>query len=115
MHIKDRIVDMALNGSGIRDTARVLSVAVGAVITTLKKACNLVKIHWKKLVKSGMPEQPVLLLPVALELDEQWSFVSGKWNQRWLWLALNHHNTGVLAYVFSDHRDATCWQLKQSL
>ena len=29
---------MALNGSGIRDTARVLSVAVGTVITTLKKS-----------------------------------------------------------------------------
>ena len=36
--VKDRIVDMALNGSGIRDTARVLSVAVGTVITTIKKS-----------------------------------------------------------------------------
>lgn len=36
--LKDRIVDMALNGSGIRDTARVLSVAVGTVITTIKKS-----------------------------------------------------------------------------
>jgi len=35
--VKDRIVDMALNGSGVRDTARVLSVALGTVITTLKK------------------------------------------------------------------------------
>ena len=36
--VKTRIVDMALNGSGIRDTARVLSVAVGIVITPLKKS-----------------------------------------------------------------------------
>jgi transposase-like protein len=36
--VKACIVDMALNGSGIRDTARVLSVAVGTVITTLKKS-----------------------------------------------------------------------------
>ena len=36
--VKEKIVDMALNGSGIRDTARVLSVAVGTVITTLKKS-----------------------------------------------------------------------------
>lgn len=36
--VKERIVDMALNGSGIRDTAGVLSVAVGTVITTLKKS-----------------------------------------------------------------------------
>lgn len=35
--MKEQIVDMALNGSGVRDTARVLSVAIGTVITTLKK------------------------------------------------------------------------------
>lgn len=35
--IRERIVDMALNGSGIRDTARVLSVGVSTVINTLKK------------------------------------------------------------------------------
>ena len=34
---KEQIVDMALNGSGVRDTARVLSVAINTVITTLKK------------------------------------------------------------------------------
>jgi transposase-like protein len=36
--IKDRLVDMALNGSGIRDTARVLCVSVGTVLTTIKKS-----------------------------------------------------------------------------
>lgn len=36
--IKDQIVDMAVNGSGIRDTARVLSVAINTVITTIKKS-----------------------------------------------------------------------------
>ena len=39
--IRERIVDMALNGSGIRDTARVLSVAIGTVITTIKKSMQL--------------------------------------------------------------------------
>lgn len=29
---------MALNGLGVRDTARVLSIAVGTVITTLQKS-----------------------------------------------------------------------------
>lgn len=35
--VRERMVDMALNGSGIRDTARVLSVGVSTVISTLKK------------------------------------------------------------------------------
>ena len=35
--VKQRIVEMALNGSGIRDTARVLGVSPTTVTTTLKK------------------------------------------------------------------------------
>ena len=34
---KRQIVDMALNGSGIRDTARILGVSTGTVIRALKK------------------------------------------------------------------------------
>jgi transposase-like protein len=34
---KEKIIDMALNGSGIRDTARVLGVSTTTVINTLKK------------------------------------------------------------------------------
>jgi transposase-like protein len=35
--VKRQIVDMALNGSGIRDTARVLGVSPMTVMSTLKK------------------------------------------------------------------------------
>lgn len=35
--IKDQVVDMAINGSGIRDTARVLKINKNTVINTLKK------------------------------------------------------------------------------
>ena len=35
--VKRQIVEMALNGSGIRDTARVLGISPTTVITTLKK------------------------------------------------------------------------------
>ena len=35
--VKRQMVDMALNGSGIRDTARVLGVSPMTVMTTLKK------------------------------------------------------------------------------
>ena len=35
--VKQQMVDMALNGSGIRDTARVLKVSPTTVISTLKK------------------------------------------------------------------------------
>jgi len=35
--IKEQIIEMALNGSGIRDTARVLQISPSTVIETLKK------------------------------------------------------------------------------
>ena len=34
---KRQIVDMALNGSGVRDTARVLGIGTGTVMNELKK------------------------------------------------------------------------------
>jgi transposase-like protein len=42
-HVKQQMVDMAINGSGIRDTARVLHVSPTTVIKELKKrnlTCN---------------------------------------------------------------------------
>jgi insertion element IS1 protein InsB len=35
--VKQKISDMAMNGSGIRDTARVLGISLNTVIDTLKK------------------------------------------------------------------------------
>lgn len=35
--VKRQIIEMALNGSGIRDTARVLGIGTGTVMTELKK------------------------------------------------------------------------------
>lgn len=36
--IKARVVEMAINSSGVRDTARVLGISKGTVISTLKKS-----------------------------------------------------------------------------
>ncbi len=38
--VKAQIVDMAVNGSGVRDTARVLRVSSATVIQELKKKKN---------------------------------------------------------------------------
>jgi transposase-like protein len=37
LYIKQKIIDMAINGSGIRDTARVLKVSPNSVIHEIKK------------------------------------------------------------------------------
>jgi insertion element IS1 protein InsB len=40
-----------------------------------------------------------------VELDEMWSFVFSKENQRWLWLALDHQTGQILAYTFGRRKD----------
>jgi len=37
LYVKKKIIDMAINGSGIRDTARVLKVSPNSVIQEIKK------------------------------------------------------------------------------
>ncbi|CDL84577.1 hypothetical protein XCR1_1980007 [Xenorhabdus cabanillasii JM26] len=39
--MKERIIDMAMNNSGVRDTARVLKVGINTVIRTLKSMVPL--------------------------------------------------------------------------
>jgi len=49
------------------------------------------------------------------ELDEQWSFVKKKSNQRWLWYAVDHTTNMVLAYVLGKRKDVVFKQLKSLL
>ncbi len=49
------------------------------------------------------------------ELDEMWSYVAKKENQRWLWHAIDHHSGKILAYVFGEHKDDVFLQLKAML
>jgi len=49
------------------------------------------------------------------ELDEQWSFVGNKSNQRWLWHAVDHETNTVLAYVFGKRKDSVFQELKTLL
>lgn len=49
------------------------------------------------------------------EMDEMWSFVQSKKQQRWLWHAIDHRTGAVLAYVLAPHTDAALEQLQQLL
>jgi insertion element IS1 protein InsB len=46
------------------------------------------------------------------EVDEMWSFVGKKTQQRWLWHAIDHRTGVVLAYVVGTHQDEVFLQLK---
>jgi IS1 family transposase/transposase-like protein len=112
--IKDRILDMAVNANGIRDTARVLDIATATVLSTLKSLeDNLESINIKVLENPGSYSFNVLILKV--EIDEMWSFVGDKKNQRWLWHAIDHETGKILAYVFGKRKDEVFKKLKKLL
>jgi insertion element IS1 protein InsB len=49
------------------------------------------------------------------ELDEMWSFVGSKSQQRWLWHAIEHYTGQVLAYVFGTREDHVFLELQALL
>lgn len=53
----------------------------------------------------------VLVDSKEAELDELWSFVQNKKQQRWLWLAIDHTTGTLLAYTLGRRTDNSCQRL----
>lgn len=126
--VKQQMLEMTLNSSGIRDIARVLQVGAPTVIRELKKMLPFLKSVNQKALENLKPEQvEVEICQVEeaeetstlgveeSELDEMWSFVASKRNPRWLWHAVERSTGQVLAYVFGRRKDAVFRELKKLL
>jgi insertion element IS1 protein InsB len=104
---------MAINGSGIRDTARVLQISPSTVIAELKKAPELKAVNESRLSQLESTQTIVRLcqwqdVEAEAEADEMCSFVERKSQKRWLWHAIDHHSGEILAYIlehFEFHLD----------
>jgi insertion element IS1 protein InsB len=100
LSVKQTMVDMAMNGSGVRDPSRVLPVSPKTVISALKKAVQLEAVNQAELAQLE-PEPRVVCLcqweDVEAEADEMWSYVQRKSQQRWLWHVINHQTGAILA------------------
>ena len=96
-YIEPQIISQTLRASGTHDVARNLGISCGKVFKTIKvQSANIRKSNWSRLSKS----QEALLLCVHTHLDEQWSFVGSKANQRWLWVVLCQYTGQVMAFTF---------------
>ena len=115
--VKQTIIDMSLNASGIRDTARVLRISTDTVLSELKKKEGVLESVNTALLQTLNPEQIAVDIEQAgeAEMDEMWSFVGNKGNPRWLWHAIDHHTGAVLAYIFGRRTDTVCLKLKALL
>jgi insertion element IS1 protein InsB len=113
--VKQQIIAMTLNGSGVRDIVRVLRVSSATVIDVLKKKAPAVKqVNERLLHTLAPPHVDVILRQVdAAERDEMWSFVGSKSQQRWLWHAMDHHTGQSVAYVFGTREDETFLKLQE--
>ena len=113
--VKQQIVDMTLNGSGVRDIVRVLRVSSATVINVLKKKEPAIKQVNARLLHTLDPEHVDLILRQVeqAEMDEMWSFVGSKRQPRWLWHAIDHYTGQILAYVFGTREDETFLQLQE--
>jgi len=115
--VKDLIIAMSRNASGVRDTARSLHLSTNTVLSELtKKASALEAVH-TALLKPLNPHEVTVDIERAgeAEMDEMWAYVGNKTTPRWLWHAIDHRTGAVLAYVFGRRTDEVFLKLKAFL
>jgi hypothetical protein len=81
-----------------------------------KKADQLSPVNKKVLNQLDRYDHRIdFILAKEAEIDEQWSYVRKKSNQRWLWHAIDHVTGNVLAYVFGKRKDTVFKELQSLL
>ena len=82
----------------------------------LKKASTLRCVNHRLLNLLNPDEVDVVMRRAdEAEVDEMWSFVWRKKEQRWLWHAVDHRSGQVLAYAFGRRQDEVFVKLKALL
>jgi IS1 family transposase/transposase-like protein len=99
---KEEIMRSYSERASMRGVERIFHVSRHTLAKWLKKAENLPQIE-----KTLMPAQE----DDILKLDELWSFVAQKANQKWLWIALCRRTRQVIAYFIGDRTEESCNEL----
>ena len=106
---KEKVIDMAMNGSGVRDTGRVLGISKDTVTSVLKKKRESVEyVNYEYMEKYEGNEIDVdICSPLEAEMDEMWSFCHDKSHQIWLWWAVDHKTNTPIAFWFGtrEHKN----------
>jgi transposase-like protein len=90
------LVPLTRKGSGVRDIERILGVSRYTVRKTLREAA------------AQVAAPPVPKRARALELDEFWSCVHNKQQQRWTWYGFDRQRRRVVALVNERRTEAAC-------
>src|SRR5436305_4244918 len=101
--VRQLVLPMTMNASGIRDISRVLRISPNTVLAIIKAEAQTVA------------EPAVGKLVKNLEVDEFWSFVGKKANQRWTWYGFDRERKRIVAYVNGRRTDANCRALYEKV
>nr|WP_232370362.1 IS1 family transposase [Xenorhabdus lircayensis] len=104
--IKEQIIYLTMNNSGIRDTARTLHISINAVVRTPKKLCP------RYVTTLPLENSDIQLI---YEVDEMGSFVGNKEQQRWLWYAWEPRLKRIIAHTFGRRSKKTLKKLLKKL
>jgi len=96
-----------LERSSLRGIARIFEMSRHTISRWL--------VSWLKQVPSIVSSLLPAEVEDVLELDELWSFVGGKEQQRWVWLALCRRTRQVVAYWIGDRSENSALQLWRQL
>jgi IS1 family transposase/transposase-like protein len=113
--VREKISEMSINASGTRDISRVLCISKNSVTKELKKKAKEVQDVNPRFIGKELEVEIVVHTGIQAELDEQWSYVKNKKNQRWLWYAIEKRSGDVLAFVFGRRTDDMCAKLMDKL
>ncbi len=101
--VRSLVLPMTMNGSGIRDISRVLGMSTNTVLKLIRQAAE-------KVAEPTVPKRIA-----DLEVDEFWSFVEKKKQQRWTWLAFDRKRKRVTAFVNGRRTNHNCAALLKKL
>ena len=89
--------------------------AIERIFNIARPTINAHVLEWVAALPSLEDTLLAAELEDILELDELWSFVLNKGQQRWLWVALCRRTRQIVAYYIGDRSQASCCKLWQRL
>ena len=112
--VKEQVIELTMNSSGIRDISRTLGISTVTVMSVIKKTLN-VNPYVLDLFGPGTLSQFDVGIYYTAEMDEFWSFVGSKGNQRWTWYAMDKKSGIILAWHNGKRTDKDFLQLLEYL
>jgi insertion element IS1 protein InsB len=107
---KEKIIEMTLNSSGVRDTGRVLKISKDTVCSVLKKTLKM-NPYFLNNAERASPEKLEVEIRFSAEMDEFWSYVQNKGNQRWTWYGIERQSGVIPAWHNGKRRDRDSLEL----